>query len=131
MSSLQGLRTKSPAGSWRIKNKTGKAKGRIILSWQGLVNLTREHNRVLAGLKKGLGFIAQNLLQSAEIMAKPASRAIEALDAKKPQENDWLGNILYKSRWILRSYDKLPLPTWPRVNAFESANFRKGAGIKN
>lgn len=67
------------------------------------------------------GVVAPILPQSAEFMAKSASRGLEVLDAMKPRENDSLGNILYKAGEFGGATASLPLPSWSGVNAARSA----------
>ncbi|WPX99717.1 hypothetical protein Megpolyxen_01615 (plasmid) [Candidatus Megaera polyxenophila] len=67
------------------------------------------------------GVVAPILPQSAEFMAKSASRGIEALDAMKPRENDSLGNILYKAGEFGGATANFPLPTGASLNATGSA----------
>jgi hypothetical protein len=67
------------------------------------------------------GVVAPILPESAEFMAKSASRGLEALDAMKPKENDSLGNILYKAGEFGGATASLPLPTGASLNAAGSA----------
>ena len=67
------------------------------------------------------GVVAPILPESAEFMAKSASRGLEALDAMKPCENDSLGNILYKAGEFGGATASLPLPTGASLNAAGSA----------
>lgn len=67
------------------------------------------------------GVVAPILPESAEFMAKSASRGLKALDAMKPQENDSLGNILYKAGEFGGATASLPIPTGVGVNAAQSA----------
>ena len=67
------------------------------------------------------GVVAPILPESAEFMAKSASRGLEALDAMKPKENDSLGNILYKAGEFGGATASMPLPTSAGVNAAGSA----------
>ena len=63
------------------------------------------------------GVVAPILPESAEFMAKSASRGLEALDAMKPRENDSLGNILYKAGEFGGATASMPLPTGASLNA--------------
>ncbi len=67
------------------------------------------------------GVVAPILPESAEFMAKSASRGLEALDSMKPRENDSLGNILYKAGEFGGATASMPLPTSVGVNAARSA----------
>jgi len=67
------------------------------------------------------GVVAPILPESAEFMAKSASRGIEALDSMKPKDNDSLGNILYKAGEFGGATASLPLPTGSSLNAAGSA----------
>jgi hypothetical protein len=67
------------------------------------------------------GVVAPILPESAEFMAKSASRGLKALDVMKPQENDSLGNILYKAGEFGGATASLPLPTGASLNAARSA----------
>ena len=67
------------------------------------------------------GVVAPILPESAEFMAKSASRGLEALDAMKPKENDSLGNILYKAGEFGGATASMPLPTSAGINAAGSA----------
>lgn len=67
------------------------------------------------------GVVAPILPESAEFIAKSASRGLEALDAMKPKENDSLGNILYKAGEFGGATASMPLPTGASLNAAGSA----------
>lgn len=67
------------------------------------------------------GVVAPILPESAEFMAKSASRGLEALDSMKPKDNDSLGNILYKAGEFGGATASMPLPTSVGVNAARSA----------
>ena len=135
MSSLEGLRAKPLQNleGLRIKPVRPRKESPSFLDRLGQLGKGALSGFMRSGLNEGAdqfgagvmevapGVVAPILPQSAEVMAKSASRGLESLDAMKPKDNDSLGNILYKAGEFGGATASMPLPTSAGVNAARSA----------
>ncbi len=62
------------------------------------------------------GVVAPILPQSAQVMAKSANKGLEALESMRPDEDDKLGNVLYKSGNFIGATANMPFPSTTAVN---------------